>query len=82
MSLKDIPHTIAQPFYWLPAVVNGSSHQSIYFYRQHGTDESSAIYPATEQEPTRRISKGRNNVAVIRVSQMQFVVRHIKTDAN
>ena len=63
-------------------MVQGSSHQSIYFFRQHGTDELAIIYPATEPDPVVRISKGDNNDAVIESSSMEFVVQHIQIEGH
>jgi len=75
----NIPDNIAHPFDWLEKIIKEPSHQSIFFYRQHGIDEKSAIYPSTEPDPVRRISKGENDIAVIKQSEMEFVVRRVKT---
>ena len=80
--LQDIPPNVAHPFHWLPELANGSSYHSVYFYRQHGTDELAAIYPASESEPVVRISKGENKAAVIRASSMQFSARRIEIDGH
>ena len=80
--LQDLPPNIADPFSWLSTVVKESSHDSIYFYHQHGSDDVSAIYPANEPEPIRRVSKGEHDAAVIRESSMAFVVQHIKIEGH
>ena len=61
-------------------MVSESSYHSIYFYHQRGSDYESAIYPASEPEPIRRVSKGENNVAIIKESSMVFEVRRIKIE--
>ena len=78
----QIPPNVSHPFYWLPTVVQGSSYESVYFYRQHGTDESAVIYPAKEPDPVVRISKGDNDAAVIEASNMEFVTEPIQIDGH
>ena len=63
-------------------MVKESSYQSIYFYRQHGTDESAIIYPAKEPGPVVRISKGDNNAAIIEASNMEFKTEHIQIEGH
>ena len=60
-------------------MVHEPSYKSIYFYRQDGVGtEPSAIYPANESPSAKRISKGKDDTAVIKKSLMQFKVEPIK----
>jgi len=62
-------------------VVKESTYESLYFYCEHGLDKAGlVIYPASEKEPIKRISKRHaDNVAIIEESIMKFEVYHIKT---
>lgn len=63
-------------------MIGDPKYHSIYFYHQHGPDVKSAIYPATDSEPVRRISKGKHNIAVIKESNMEFVVHRVPTEGH
>ena len=78
----QIPRNVSHPFDWLPTVVQGSSYESVYFYRQHGTEELAVIYPAKEPDPVVRISKGDNDAAVIEASNMEFVTETIQIEGH
>ena len=57
-------------------VKNLSKHESLFFH-QHGSDSKSFIYPISavmKQSEPPRISKGENDAAVIKISNMEFKV--------